>query len=796
MRITYNWLKEFINIEDYSAEEIADIFTDIGIEVDSVSYVGKDIEKVVVGKIVSIEKHPNADKLKICQVDVGNGVIQIVTGADNIFEGAVIPVALHGAKLPIGIKIKRSKLRGVESNGMLCSEEELGLTAHSAGIMILPDNANLELGADAVKALGLDDWIIEYEITTNRPDALSILGMARELKAVLGREITLPETSFETVETMAEEELSLKVDDETACPRYDGFVINDVKVGPAPLYMQIRLYLLGLRPINNVVDITNYVLYEIGQPLHAFDSKKVNDKTVVVRRAKEGEEIVTLDGVKRTLIGSDLLIADTEKPLALAGIMGGEDSGVTGNTVSVILESAHFDPLTIRKTAKRFGISTDASYRFERGADIEATIFAAERTLHLLQKFAGGKILSGKVECYPKPYTPKVIVFNPDKVKKIVGVDIPPRKSSEILSSLGFSIKKEQDYIVVKVPSWRKYDVSREIDVIEEIVRIYGMKNVKSTYPLMHSNIKRPKDFFNILEVKKFFSGRGLTEVINYSFVGRKLFETCGFDFDSLMKISNPLSEEWVGMRDFLFPSLINTCVQNVKRNEKNVAIFETGVTFKNLGENLPEEKLHISVLLSGKVPSDILSEREVDFYDTKGIVEEFLSYLGVDVQFSREENKPFLHPGQAAKITVSDREVGFLGKLHPNIEEKLEVKQSVYLAELDLDALFEVVEGKLPKFKKLPKFPPVTRDIAVVVDRDVFSKDVEELIEKTAGKLLEKIKLFDIYEGENIPEGKKSLAFSLIFRSFDKTLSDEEVSRIIEKVIKKLEQHNIKLRV
>ncbi|SNR66111.1 phenylalanine--tRNA ligase subunit beta [Desulfurobacterium atlanticum] len=795
MRITYNWLKEFINIEDYSAEEIADILTDIGIEVDSVYYAGKDIEKVVIGKILTIEKHPNADKLKICQVDIGDTVLQIVTGADNIFEGAVVPVALHGSKLPIGIRIKKSKLRGVESNGMLCSEEELGLTTHSDGIMILPEDANLELGADAVKALGLDDWIIEYEITTNRPDALSILGIARELKAVLGREIVLPEISYTTIEKKASEELELVVEDEKGCPRYDGFVAKDVKVKHSPLFMQIRLYLVGLRPINNVVDITNYVLYEIGQPLHAFDESKIKDKTIVVRKAKDGEKIVTLDGVERTLTSSDLVIADTEKPLALAGIMGGEDSGVTYNTTDVVLESAHFDPFTIRKTAKRLGLSTDASYRFERGADIEATIFAAERALHLLQKYADANILSGKVEFYPKPYTPKVIVFNPDKVKKLIGVDIPPRKSFEILASLGFPVKKEQDYIVVKVPSWRKYDISREVDIIEEIVRIYGMKNVKSTYPLMHSDVERPRDFFNIVEIKEFLAAKGLTEVINYSFISKKLYETFGLDFDSLVKISNPLSEEWVGMRDVLFPSLINNCVQNIKRNEKDIAIFETAVTFEDTGKDLPEERLHLSILLSGKVSEGMFRERKVDFYDLKGFVEELVDFLNLTPEFEREEDKSFLHPGQAAKLIIDGKYAGFLGRLHPDIDEKFEIKQPVYIAEIDLELLLELAKGKVAKFKKLPKFPPVTRDIAVLVDKDVFAKDVEKIIVKSAGKLLEKIKLFDIYEGENIPEGKKSLAFSLTFRSSEKTLSDEEVSRIIEKVVKNLEKENIHLR-
>ncbi|WP_456426433.1 phenylalanine--tRNA ligase subunit beta [Desulfurobacterium sp.] len=794
MRITYNWLKEFIDIEDLSPQEVADIMTDIGIEVDSVTYAGKDIEKVVIGKILTIEKHPNADKLKICQVDVGDTVLQIVTGADNIFEGAIIPVALHGSKLPIGIRIKKSKLRGVESNGMLCSEEELGLTTHSEGIMILPEDAGLQIGEDAVKALGLDDWIIEYEITTNRPDALSVLGIARELKSVLGREIVLPETSFSTIDENALDALTLSVKDEVACPRYDGFVARNVKVKQSPLFMQMRLYKVGLRPINNVVDITNYVLYELGQPMHAFDADKLTENTIIVRRAKDGETIVTLDGIERKLTSEDLVIADAERPVALAGIMGGEDSGVTFNTGRIVLESAHFEPLTIRKTAKRLGISTDASYRFERGADIEATICAAERALHLLQKFADAEIYSGKVEFYPKPYTPKVIVFNPEKVKKLIGVDIPPRKSFEILNSLGFPVKKEQDYIIVKVPSWRKYDVSREVDLIEEVVRIYGMKKIESTYPLLHSNVERPRRFDNIMKTKEFLSAKGLNEAINYSFIGKKLYDAFGLDFENLIKISNPLSEEWVGMRDLLTPSLVNNCVQNVKRNEKNVALFEVSVVFENVGKELPDEKLHVAFLLSGKLPEGIYNEREVDFYDIKGIAEELIEYFGLKAEFERSEEK-FLHPGQSANIVINGEKAGFIGRIHPDIEENMGIKQPVFAGEIVLEKLFELAGKEKKSFKKLPKFPPVTRDIAVLVDREIPASKVEEIIKKAAGKLLEKIKLFDVYEGENIPEGKKSLAFSLTFRSPQKTLSDEEVSRIIDKVVKKLSESNITIR-
>ncbi|ADY73282.1 Phenylalanyl-tRNA synthetase beta chain [Desulfurobacterium thermolithotrophum DSM 11699] len=793
MRITYNWLKEFINIEDLSAQEIANILTDVGIEVDSVRYAAENLEKVVTGKIVEITKHPNADKLKICQVDVGNEVLQIVTGADNVFEGAVVPVALHGSKLPIGVRIKRSKLRGVVSNGMLCSEEELGLTdSSSSGIMILPDN--VEIGKDVKEVLSLDDWIIEYEITTNRPDALSILGIARELKAVLNRPVKLPQNDFKEGNFEAKEEASLSVLDSGACLRYDGFILKGIENKPSPLFMQIRLYLVGLRPINAVVDVTNYVMYELGQPLHAFDLEKLSGREIIVRRAKDGETIVTLDGVERKLTQDDLVIADAEKAVAVAGVMGGEESGTSLSTKNIFLESAHFEPMTIRKTSKRLSLSTDSSYRFERGADIEITEFAARRALHLIQKFCGGKVAKGKLSFYPKPYTPKVIVFNPEKSTKILGVNIPPRKSFEILANLGFTVKKEQNYIVVKVPSWRKYDVAREIDLIEEIVRIYGMKNVISTYPLMHTDVNKNLEYDKLNEVKEFLTAFSLNEAINYSFIGEKLYRFFGLSVENLIKISNPLSEEWVYMRDKIFPSLVQNAVLNINRNEKDVFLFEIAKIFENKGEKLPEEHLHLGILLTGKIPEGILSEREVDFYDLKGIVEGLLELLKLEGKFESLDNVEYLHPGQSAKVIVNEKEIGFIGKLHPDVLERLDIKQDVFVGELSLDRLLEFSKEREIFFKQIPKFPPVTRDIAVLVDADMPVGKLEEVI-KSSAKYLEKLKLFDLYKGKGIPEGKKSVAFSLVFRSKEKTLSDEEVNKILNGIIKALEKFGATLR-
>jgi phenylalanyl-tRNA synthetase beta chain len=793
MKITYNWLNEFIDVSDLSPEEVAEILTDVGIEVDSVRYAGENIEKVITGRIIEISKHPNADRLRICQVDVGDTVLQIVTGADNVFENAVVPVALHGSKLPSGIRIKKCKLRGVISNGMLCSEEELGLSEKSTGIMILPEDT--PVGKDIKEVLNLNDYVIEYEITTNRPDALSVLGIARELRAVLGRQIRLPETNYETGDFEAEDEVSLSVLDSGACPRYEGFVIKGIENKESPLWMKVRLYLVGLRPINAVVDVTNYVMYELGQPLHAFDLEKVSGREIVVRRAREGEKIKTLDGVERELSPKDLVIADSEKPIAIAGIMGGEETGTELSTKNVFLESAHFEPLTVRKTSKRLGLSTDASYRFERGADIEACRFAAERALHLIQKLTGGKVAKGNVSFYPKPYTPKVIAYSPQRAVKLLGVQIPARKSFEILSGLGFQVKKEQDYIVVKVPSWRKYDVSREIDLVEEVVRIYGMKNVTSTYPSMHVNV--PKNFKHekINKVKSFLASLGLNEAISYSFISENLYSKFGLSVEGLVKIANPLSEEWVYMRNYIFPSLVKAAVNNINRNERNVFMFEAARVFKPTGEKLPEEQLNLSFLITGEVKSDVVWEkREVDFYDLKGVVEGLMEFLKLEPEFKRTEDYGFLHPGQSAEVLVNGEKVGFIGKLHPDVAEAFELKQEIFIGELNLEKLIELSEKVETKFKPIPKFPPVTRDISLIADEDIPVSEIEKIIRENS-KFLERIELFDVYKGKGIPEGKRSVAFSLTFRAPDRTLSDEEVNRIVDGIIESLSKNGVQLR-
>ena len=791
MRITYNWLKEFIDLEA-SPEEVAQTLTDLGIEVNSLRNASEGIEKVVVGRVEEVSKHPNADRLKICLVNVGDSTVQIVTGADNVYEGAKVPVALVGARLPGGIRIKKSRLRGADSFGMICSEEELGLAEKSQGIMVLPEN--VEVGRDIVDLLSLNDWVIDYEITTNRPDALSVLGIARELRAFYGLPIRAPELTVREGDFRAEDIASLRVLEPSACPRYDGFVIRGISNVESPLWLKVRLMLVGLRPINAVVDVTNYVMYELGQPLHAFDLEKLSGSEVVVRRAKSGEEILTLDGVERKLTEDDLVIADSQKPVAIAGIIGGEESGVDFQTETVFLESAHFDPMTVRRTSKRLGISTDSSYRFERGADIEATEIAAKRAVHMIQSICGGDAGVGKLEFYEKPYTPKVIAFSPEKVRKIVGVDIPPRRSSEILSLLGFPVRKETDYLIVKVPSWRRYDVSREIDLIEEVVRVFGMKNVVSSYPMMHSKVDRDFRYRLIEDLKLFLESLGLSEVISYSFVSRKLYETFGLDFDSLVKISNPLSEEWIGMRDRVFPSLVNVAVRNVKRQVRDLKLFEVSNVFINRGKELPEERLTLCVLLTGELKGDVVGYRGCDFYDIKGISERFLKQLRLKGKYERSE-LGFLHPGQSADILVSGRRIGFLGKLHPSVCEKLEIGQDVLIMEVDLESAVELSSGVKVSFEKLPKYPPVMRDISLICDESLPVSRVEETIREAGGKYLEKVELFDVYRGRGVPEGKKSLSFALSFRSKERTLSDEEVTGVLNGIIKALAKIGVNLR-
>ncbi len=790
MRITLSWLSEFVDVSDLSAKDVADIMTDIGIEVDGVRETAKDVEKVVIGKITSIAKHPNADKLKICKVRInGEKTLQIITAADNVYEGAIVPVALHGAKLANGLKIKRSKLRGEVSEGMLCSAVELGIADSSAGVWTLPKECEKFIGQDAVKTLQLRDFVIEYEITTNRPDHLCVLGVAREIACVLRRELILPEVSYHSSSKKVSDEISLSVID-PACERYRaGFA--QVKITDSPLLVQKRLFMLGHEPINNVVDLTNYVMFELGQPLHAFDAEKIEGQRIVVRRAKKGEKLITFDGTELSLTEEDLVIADTQRPLALAGIIGSKDSGVSPLTSKIVLESAHFEPVTIRKSAKRFGITTDASYRFERGADIEAVSYAAGRFCNLLSQ-QGAAIYSDAVEHYPKRYQPKVIALDPAKVRKLIGEDIPSRRSFEVLSRLGFSPRKEQDYVVVRVPSWRRYDVSREVDLIEEVVRIYGMKNVQSTYPLMHSNVERSFKHLTVKRLKELLADMGMDEAINYSFVGKKLYEIFGFEVEGLIKIKNPLSEEWVFMRDRLFPSLVKNAVENLARHEESVCLFEVSKVFIPKPSSLPDEPLRVAGVFAGKTKDGIFKDREFDFYDAKSVVEAIFELFRIDPEFRRSSEK-FLHPGKSADIFISGKKIGFLGVVHPEILEKMDVKKQIIIFEISLNELFSDVREI--KFKKLAKFPPVKRDIALLVPKDMPAKTVEETIRNSVGKFLENLKLFDVYEGDNIPKDKKSLAFSLRFRSAEKTLSEEEVNKLIDVIIEKLKEKGVTLR-
>ena len=785
MKVTYNWLSDFIDISDLSAYDVADILTSVGIEVNSVKYAGENLENIVTGKIISLSKHPNADKLTICQVNVGDRTVQVITHATNIFKGAIVPVALHGSRIKSGKRIKRSKLRGIESDGMLCSEEELGLASASTGIMILPNGT--KIGLDIKDVLKLNDYIIDYEITINRPDALSILGIVRELKAYLNRNYKLPDVTFMESSEDIKDTASLSVEN-SACLRYDGYVAKDISNLETPLWMKVRLHLVGLRSINAVVDITNYVMCELGQPLHAFDLDKIKDKTVIVRAARNGESILTLDGIERKLTDDDLIISDTEKPIAIAGIMGGQNSAVSESTRSIFLESAHFEPLTVRRTSKKLDLSTDASYRFERGADIEATDFCARRALHLMQKICNASMARGKLEYYPKPYIPKIIAFNPEKAKRVLGINIPMGKSFEILSALGFKTKKEQGYIVTSVPSWRKYDVSRDVDLFEEIVRIYGMKNVESTYPLMHSDVEKNFNYLKVQEIKNLLSDTGLFESINYSFISKKLYENFGLKTDKLIRIANPISELWEFMRDAIFPSLVNNVVSNIRNNEENVGIFEVSKVF-----NGNTEPLHIATAMSGKVPTGSFGVKDVDFFDLKGIVEKLLKFLRLRADFSPSKLN-FLHPFQSANVVINGKILGFIGKLHPNVIENLDAKQDIFISELNLDELLELSKATSTQFKPISKFPPVTRDIAVICDEDVPVSEVQRVIASSAKKL-ESIEVFDIYSGKNIPEGKKSIGFSLTFRSDRETLSDEKVDRITCGIIKSLEEHGFKLR-
>ncbi|MDE0685487.1 MAG: phenylalanine--tRNA ligase subunit beta [Candidatus Poribacteria bacterium] len=790
MNVTLNWLKNYIDFE-CSAGELADRLTMLGIEVESVKQPGAELEGVVVGSVNAIKPHPNADKLVLCQVDIGEPEeLQIVCGAPNVREGMHAPVATIGTTLPIGLTIKRAKLRGETSQGMLCSEKELVLSEDAAGLMEL--STDIPIGTPLATALGLDDTLFELEITPNRPDCLSLIGVAREIRAETGNPLKLPQVDFSKDGADVREVTSVTIEAPDLCPRYAARVIRGVKIRQSPAWLQQRLESVGIGVINNIVDITNFVLMEYGQPLHAFDYYKLAENRIVVRRAMAGEKLTTLDEIERELTTNMLVIADAEKPVALAGVMGGYDSEITDATCDVLLESAYFNPSSIRATAKALGMSTEASYRFERGADPGIVIAALDRAAQLIIKLAGGTVCKGVVDVYPGEQPLTEIQLRPERVNFVLGTEIEAATMEEILTRLGFAVEVSRSIHRVTVPTFRS-DITREIDLIEEIARVYGYDNIPTTLPKGDIPVPAPDPKVEVRRrIKQFLLAAGMMEAINYSFSDPNSFDRIRFAADNPLRnalpLQNPLSPEMSVLRTTLLPGLLDNAQRNHNHQIDTIALFEIGSVFIRNGKQKEPER--VTGILAGQVGDGVYSNpyREPDFYDIKGVVEGILEVCGIVDYTLEKTDAPTFHPGRNAAVLSSNRQIGIFGEAHPEVLENYDLPYKAYLFDFDMEALVDAaIFAK--RFEPIPVYPKVERDLAIVVDQEVLSDMPTELIYATGGELVESVRLFDVYEGEQVPEGKKSLAYAITYHSATETLTDKAVNALHNKVVKHLNQ-------
>ena len=791
MKVPLNWLKDYVEIKT-SPKEYADALTMTGSKVESVEIQGENISKVVVGRIITLKKHPDADKLQVSGVDIGSEVIQVVTGAQNVSVGDYIPVALHGATLPGDKKITKGKLRGIESNGMMCSIQELNITkddypdACENGIFILEDG--LPLGRDIKEILGLNETVVEFEITSNRPDCLSMVGIARESAVTLGSRFSYPEISVREEADDACTYASVEINDPDLCPRYAARIIKDVEIGPSPKWMRDRLKAAGVRPINNIVDITNYVMLELGQPMHAFDLENLHGKKIIVRRAIDGEIIKTLDDQERKLDSSILIIADDSRPVAVAGVMGGANSEVTVNTRTILFESANFDGISVRLAAKKFGLRTEASSRFEKGLDVENVVKAVDRAAQLVEEIGAGKVCKGVIDCYEKIPEKIAIWLRPDKINSFLGTSISTEEMIRILKALGFGIDEEN--LLIGVPSFR-LDVNREADVAEEIARFHGYNNIKPTLLAGKESTIGRKTLKQKIEdiIKTTMISCGLSEIYTYSFTSPKVFDKINTPANSEIRkavtILNPLGEDFSIMRTTTIPSMLEVLSTNYNRRIDEARLFELSHIYipRSLPvDKLPEERPILTIGMYGKA----------DFYDLKGAVEVLLCALGIkDYEFEPEKDDPAFHPGRTAKLMFGGRRIGIIGQIHPQVMKKFGGAEETYAGVIEVEPLMAKTPTKI-EYKSLPRFPVISRDIAMLVNDSVMVKQIEDVIKQNSGEILEDVRLFDVYKGKQVPEGMKSVAYSIIFRAEDRTLTDEDVNKVMDKILDRL-KNNLK---
>ena len=790
MNVSIKWLKEYVDF-DLSPEALSERLLMLGMEIESIKQLGEGLDRVVVGRINTVDKHPQADKLVLCNVDVGSGAdAQVVCGAPNAREGLVAPVALVGAQLPNGLTIKRAKIRGEESQGMLCSEQELAISDEASGLMELPDET--QIGAPIVEALGLDDVVLELEITPNRPDCLSMIGVAREISVITENSLRLPAVNVQQGLTDINNLTNVTIEAPDLCPRYAARVIRGVKIAPSPTWLQRRLEAIGVGTINNIVDITNYVLMEYGHPLHAFDYHQLTENRIVVRRAKPGETLKTIDAEERELTPDMLVIADAENPVALAGVMGGFDSEITDQTVDVLLESAYFHPPSIRKTSKVLGMHTEASHRFERGADPEGVIPALNRTTQLIAEIAGGEICAGIVDVYPSKREALNIKLRPERANFVLGTEIAPDDMCDILTRLGFTVS---DTFEVTAPTFRP-DVGQEIDLVEEIARVYGFDNIPTTLPRGDIPIPKVVPKEDLRErVKMYLLQCGMMEAMNYAFYHPDVFDRIRLEstdpLRQAVQIANPLSEDQSIMRTTLLPSLLANAQRNRNHQINDVQFFECSKVFiPNGTDEYPNEPERVAGIIAGNLGAGVYGDplRPADFFDIKGVVEGMLGRCGVSNYTITHTDHPAFHPGRRAEIHVEDKALCVFGEAHPEVMENYDLPHEAYLFELDFERLVDVVEP-MKQFEPIPIYPSVNRDLAIVLDADTPASRPTEVIRSAGGELVSGLHLFDVYTGEQVPEGKKSLAFAIEYRSTTETLTDEIVDRIHGGILEQLER-------
>lgn len=783
MKVPYNWLKDYVEI-NVDPHTLGDKLTLSGSALEEVIIQGDNIKNVVTGKITKIEKHPDADRLNVCQVNIGKEEIQIVTAATNMKEQDIVPVALHKSILADGTEIKKGKMRGVVSNGMFCSEEELGIAGDEPvhGLMILPSDA--PLGMDIKEYLGLNKAILDFEITSNRPDCLSMVGMARETAATLRTNYTMPNFNYEVkCSTNINDELKVEVKDKL-CRRYMARGVKNVKVEPSPSWMQERLLEAGVRPINNIVDITNFVMLEIGQPMHAFDARQIESKTIVIEKANDGEKFTTLDEIERELDSSILMIKDGSKSVAVAGIMGGLNSEIQDDTTEVIFESANFEGTNIRVSSKKLNLRSESSSRFDKDIDPNLAKLAIDRACALICELNCGEVMEGTIDIYNDVKEEGSITVNSTWINKFLGTEISKEEMKEALDSLDLITEIKNEDLIISIPTFR-IDIAIKEDIAEEIARIYGYDKIPTTI-FKVSTEREPKYKNELLtdKVIEIMVASGVNQSISYSFVSPKVFDKVNIPVDSelrnVVKIKNPLGEDYSVMRTTTLPSIMESLGRNYSRNNDYVRLFEIGrIYLPNENEKqLPTEKNVLTIGIYG----------DCDYLDLKGIVENIIDGLGISkAKYVRESENQSYHPGKTAALMVRNKKVGAFGEVHPDVTENYGINVNCYVAELDLDSLFEA-STTVKSYKPLPKFPAVTRDIALLCDDSILVAEIEETIRKAGGNLVEKVQLFDIYKGAQIPEGKKSIAYAIAYRDEKKTLEDKDISKVHDKILKALE--------